>query len=210
MHIALPEVPLARTTRLNISVPVALSERLRKEADRVNVSRVCVAALERELGVREARPTVDAGQLERLVQRLQSNRERWSERGRGDGERWAVETATRAELRAAGTHPPAAPPDGVLSGSGEAAAGAPPGAEAAGAGLPRSFDLAPALDRWLHADAGVREADVRSGPKGAPQYPPGVAEGVQRARAQIDLSAYLSGWGAAVAEIWKAVRPALE
>jgi len=84
---------LARTTRLNISVPVALSERLRKEADRVNVSRVCVAALERELGVREARPTVDAGQLERLVQRLQSNRERWSERGRGDGERWAVETA---------------------------------------------------------------------------------------------------------------------
>ncbi len=201
---------MARTTRLNISVPVALSERLRKVDGRVNVSRVCVAALERELGVREARPTVDAAQLERLVQRLQSNKERWSERGRQDGERWAVETATRAELRAGGTHPLAAPPDGVAPGGGEAAAGAAPGEAPAGAGLPRSFDLARALDRWLHADAGVREGDVRFGLKGAPQYPPGVAEEVQRARAQIDLSAYLSGWGAAVAEIWKAVRPALE
>jgi hypothetical protein len=201
---------LARTTRLNISVPVALSERLRKEGGRVNVSRVCVAALERELGVREARPTIDTGQLERLVQRLQSNRERWSERGRRDGERWAVETATRAELRAAGTHPPAAPPDGLSPGGDDTAAGAAPGEAPAGTGLPRSFDPAQALDRWLHADAGVREEDVRYRPKGAPQYPPGVAEGVQRARAQIDLSAYLSGWGAAVAEIWKAVRPALE
>jgi hypothetical protein len=201
---------LARTTRLNISVPVALYERLRKGDGRVNVSRVCVAALERELGVREARPTIDASQLERLVQRLQSNRERWSERGRRDGERWAVEMATRAELRAAGTHPPAAPPDGLPPGGGAAAAGEAPGGAPAGAGLPRSFDLARALDRWLHADAGVGEDDVCYGPGGAPPYPPGVGEGVQQARAQIDLSAYLSGWGAAVAEIWKAVRPALE
>jgi hypothetical protein len=42
------------------------------------------------------------------------------------------------------------------------------------------------------------------------QYAPGVAGAVHRAQAQIDRGAYLGGWTAAVAEIWKAVRPALE
>jgi hypothetical protein len=217
---------VARTTRLNISVPSVLQERLRKVKDRINVSKVCVAALERELGTLEARPTVDAGQLERLIRRLQSNQERWSERGRRDGEHWAVETATRAELRwvgEAGGPGPTGPYDGAVprpdreAGAGRLPApdesrdpGDPVSDPAGAVGLPRSFDLAAALDRWVHADVGVREGDLRYGPKRGPQYPPEVAEHVQRARAQIDLAGYLVGWTAAVREIWKAVRPALE
>jgi hypothetical protein len=201
---------VARTTRLNISVPTALQERLRKVKDHINVSQVCVAALERELGTREARPTVDAGQLERLVRRLQSNKERWSERGRQDGEQWAVETATRAELRAVSEHAPIGQLDGMTGGPGSPGGIGSLGEVPPGAGLPRSFELPAALDRWVHADAGVRVDDVRHGPKRTPQYSPGVAETVQRARAQIDLGAYLGGWTAAVGEIWKAVRPSLE
>src|SRR5437867_8721153 len=81
--------------RVNISVPDLLYERLDRLRDRVNVSRVCSAALEKELDMLETRPRPSDPDIERLLQRLLSGQERWYQRGREDGRRWAVETATR-------------------------------------------------------------------------------------------------------------------
>lgn len=183
---------MAKTSRVNISIPAGLHERLKRVKDKVNVSKVCVAALERELERLEARPTVSAAQLEQLIRRLQNNQERWAERGRQDGERWAVEVATRDELRQVG----------------EVAAGE----EGADTLLPRSFDLAAALEAWVYRDAGLSEAEIRDLGDGrrAPRYPPAVEAALRQARTQVDESAYRRGWTSAVRAIWKAVRPALQ
>jgi hypothetical protein len=189
---------MARTTRLNISVPTALQDRLKRVKDQVNVSKVCVAALERELERLEARPSVPAPQLERLIKRLQTNQDRWSERGRQDGERWAVEIAARSDLRRVG--------EGAPSSKGDGAAGA-------SEPLPPSFDLERALEAWVRRDAGVKDDDLHryaDGGRRPPRFPPALEEAVQRARAQVDEGAYRTGWTAAVREIWRAVRPALQ
>lgn len=87
--------------RLNISLPDALYARLERLRDRLNASRVCAVALEKELDVVEGRPAtaeVTEAQVDRLVERLRSARDRWYERGRQDGAAWAVERASAAEL----------------------------------------------------------------------------------------------------------------
>jgi hypothetical protein len=89
---------------MNISVPDALYERLDRLRDRVNASRVCAVALEKELDTLEARPAIADPEIEQLIQRLQSTKERWYQRGQQDGRRWAVDTASRHELSSAGTH----------------------------------------------------------------------------------------------------------
>lgn len=187
---------MARTTRLNISVPVSLQERLKRDKGKLNVSKICVAALERELERQEAAPSVPPPLLEKLVARLQNNHERWSERGRRDAERWAVEVAQRDELRRVGDTP---------TSKGDGAA---PVIE-----IPSSFDLAAAVDAWVRRDAGIKEDDVhRFGENGRrpPRFPPPMEEALQRARAQVDETAYRSGWAGAVRDIWRAVRPALQ
>lgn len=90
--------------RMNISVPDALYERLDRLRDRVNASRVCAVALEKELDTLEARPAIADPEIEQLIQRLQSTKERWYQRGQQDGRRWAVDTASRQELASAGTN----------------------------------------------------------------------------------------------------------
>lgn len=90
--------------RLNISVPTELYQRLDRIRDRVNASKVCSAALEKELDMVEgnallARP--DDGRVERLVARLRQQQDETQRRfaqGREDGEAWAMETATLNEL----------------------------------------------------------------------------------------------------------------
>jgi hypothetical protein len=92
--------------RRNISIPDELDERLDRHRDRINASRICAIALERELDMIEQQdrpPEVDESAVERLVERLrqqQSAKDNWYVRGRKDGEAWAQETATLAELRA--------------------------------------------------------------------------------------------------------------
>lgn len=93
-------------TRRNISIPEALSARLDRLRDRINVSRVCAAALESELDRIEGQAgmtQVDEGRVERIVARLQAQQgeaERWYARGRADGERWVEEEAALPQLRA--------------------------------------------------------------------------------------------------------------
>jgi hypothetical protein len=87
--------------RLNISIPDALYERLDRLRDRVNASKVCAAALEKELDMVEG-PTlvsdVADAKVARLIERLRGEREKWYQRGFEDGERWAIEVATLGEL----------------------------------------------------------------------------------------------------------------
>ncbi|MDX1934183.1 MAG: hypothetical protein SFU56_16400 [Capsulimonadales bacterium] len=88
--------------RLNLTIPDALYERLERLRDRVNVSKICAAALTKELDMLEG-STVIAGdaKVQRLVQRFlreRESRERWYQRGRHDGEEWAIERASLEEL----------------------------------------------------------------------------------------------------------------
>ena len=90
--------------RLNISVPDALYARLDRLRDRVNASKVCAAALEKELDIVDGATAVtdtEAAKVSRLVERLQQQRDertRWFQRGRQAGEAWAMETASVNEL----------------------------------------------------------------------------------------------------------------
>ena len=52
----------------------------------------------------EGQPPITDPRIARLLQRLQSARERWHQRGYEDGIQWAVELATRDELQNIATH----------------------------------------------------------------------------------------------------------
>src|SRR5437867_7238866 len=90
--------------RVNISIPDSLYERLDRLRDRVNASRVCATALEKELDMIEGRTAIADPEVAQLIQRLQTARERWYKRGREDGKRWAVQVASRQELYRAKDH----------------------------------------------------------------------------------------------------------
>jgi hypothetical protein len=143
----------------------------------------------------EARPAPTDPEIEQLVARLQGLRERWYERGRQDGKRWAVGSATREGLYrfADEYHGEAAeelvqvflrPEDGPRG---------PRPWEPAG------MDFAASLQRWLDTDAG----DARPGAGDDGDYA-GVA-----ARSQVDEASYIEGWRDIVVEIWKTVSPRL-
>ena len=89
------ENPMAR---LNITIPDALYERLEQLRDRINLSKVCANALEKEVAMLERQPNITDPRIAHLVKRLQGTKERWYQRGHEDGFQWAVETATREEL----------------------------------------------------------------------------------------------------------------
>ncbi|HEV7214100.1 MAG TPA: hypothetical protein VGP33_03165, partial [Chloroflexota bacterium] len=107
--------------RLNLTVPDPLYERLDRLRDRVNVSKICATALEKELDMLEGQfrpqgtpsklpslesppsaPSAESApldpRLQQLVQRLQSSQQRWYHCGRQDGDQWAIERATREQL----------------------------------------------------------------------------------------------------------------
>jgi hypothetical protein len=90
--------------RLNITIPDALYARLEQLRDRINLSKVCATALEKEVTMLEGQPNITDPRIARLLQRLQSMRERWYQRGYDDGIQWAVELATREELQGVATH----------------------------------------------------------------------------------------------------------
>lgn len=90
--------------RLNITVPDMLYARLEQLRDRINLSKVCAIALEKEVIMLEGQPPITDPRIARLLQRLQSTRERWHQRGYGDGIGWAVDLATRDELQSVAIH----------------------------------------------------------------------------------------------------------
>src|ERR1700716_3496845 len=85
--------------RLNITLPDPLYERLKRLEDRLNASKVCSQALEAELDTIETRPEATDPDIQRAIDRLQSAADRWRDRGRRDGRRWAIEEGTGDELR---------------------------------------------------------------------------------------------------------------
>jgi len=88
--------------RINISISDGLSERLERVRDRLNVSKVCAVALEKELDMIEGRPAIADPKIARLAERLKNLKGQWYERGHEDGLAWGVDKATRVELQAAG------------------------------------------------------------------------------------------------------------
>src|SRR5258707_3650430 len=89
---------------LNIKIPDGLYARLEQLRDRINLSKVCAMALEKEVTMLEGQPTITDPRIAQLLQRLQSTRERWHQRGYEDGIGWAVDLATRDELQSVATH----------------------------------------------------------------------------------------------------------
>src|SRR5581483_7385310 len=90
--------------RLNITIPDVLYARLEQLRDRINLSKVCATALEKEVTMLEGQPPITDPRIAQLLQRLQSTRERWHQRGYEDGIQWAVDLATRDELQRVATH----------------------------------------------------------------------------------------------------------
>src|SRR5258708_6396858 len=90
--------------RLNITFPDVLYARLEQLRDRINLSKVCATALEKEVTMLEGQPNITDPRIAQLLQRLQSTRERWHQRGYEDGIGWAVDLATRDELQSVAIH----------------------------------------------------------------------------------------------------------
>ena len=90
--------------RLNITLPDMLYARLEQLRDRINLSKVCALALEKEVTMLEGQPPITDPRIAQLLQRLQSARERWHQRGYEDGIQWAVDLATRDELQSVATY----------------------------------------------------------------------------------------------------------
>ena len=187
--------------RLNITLPDLLYERLKRLEDRVNASKVCSQAIERELDMIEVRPEATDPDIQRAIDRLQSAADRWRDRGRRDGRCWAIEEATRDELR-------------ELDGNGNMA-------------WPKTFNRDSAINEWIKLDT---EAEMKRWDEGH-LYTDGADNGdnagtvaqaarladrfhAQRAtrkrvEEKADRGSYSAGWFAAVRDVWKAVAPAL-
>lgn len=90
--------------RLNITIPDVLYARLEQLRDRINLSKVCAIALEKEVTMLEGQPPITDPRIAQLLQRLQSTREHWHQRGYEDGIEWAVDLATRDELQSVATY----------------------------------------------------------------------------------------------------------
>jgi hypothetical protein len=151
--------------RRTISLPDELDARLERLQDRINVSRVCATALEKEIAMLEATPVEADPEVQRLLRRLQTVKERWYDRGRKDGRRWALDVATREELKWAGQE--VAKQDGatiaglahdrlrVVRGPQRQLIPHPSPQSSAMKAVrefPRSFSVEVSLDRWLAED----------------------------------------------------------
>jgi hypothetical protein len=200
--------------RINISVPDPLYARLDRLRDRVNASKVCANALEKELDMIEGRTAPADPDIERLVQRLLSSRERWYERGREDGKQWAVSVATREHLYQA--------VEETEGEDGEALAGAVRRRRQNLRRIFGSYDFHAAVERWSradladqaapraadwiverddHATSAVEDEDGERDERGRP---------VPRIHPDVDLASYMEGWRDVLQEVWKAVKARLK
>ena len=92
---------MATVDRITVTVPKQLSARLKVGRDRMNVSKVCADALERELNIIEAKPSVADPKIAQLVERLKGSWGQGYDRGHEDGMQWGVEKATAPDLQEA-------------------------------------------------------------------------------------------------------------
>jgi hypothetical protein len=187
--------------RLNITLPDPLYERLKRLEDRLNASKVCSQALEAELDTIETRPETLDPDIQKAIDRLQSAADRWRDRGRRDGRRWAIEEATGDQLR-------------ELDGDHSTA-------------WPKTFNREAAIEEWIKRDTeaemkrwdeGHLYSDVaENGDIGA-----NIAQAARladrfhaqratrkRVEEKVDRGSYCDGWFVAVRAVWKAVAPAL-
>jgi hypothetical protein len=197
--------------RRTISIPDELDARLERLQDRINVSRVCAAALEKEIAMLEATPVGADPEVQRLLRRLQTVKERWYDRGRRDGRQWAIDLATREQLRWFADY--LAKLDGATIGALahdhlRVNLGPPrqivrhpsPHSSATRAVrvFPKSFPVEASLQRWKAED----ERAAAEEPTADRPQPVAAERGKAR---EIDEPAYWSGWRDAAREIWKAV-----
>jgi hypothetical protein len=193
--------------RVNISIPDALYERLDRQRDRINASRVCASALEKELDMIEGRAAIADPEIAQLVQRLQTARERWYARGREDGRRWAVQSASRQEPYRAKEH---------LEGE--------DGAELAEMlrhrrerlrGIFGGFDFEAALSRWTREEPGgaefrmTEDGEDEGGEDEDERAAFRRSDRPSRPDGGVDVAGYMEGWRDVVVEIWQVVAAAL-
>src|SRR5689334_19722493 len=182
--------------RLNITIPDPLYERLEQVRDRLNISKICANALEKELTMLEGRRPITDPRIAQLLQRLQGVHERWYQRGYEDATRWAVETATRGELSSVATE---------MADWDEARLVEEFHDEQRRELvlrrllIPGSFNIADRLNAWVTGD--VRAENVVVGEE---------AEQLTKARAEVDEAAYLVGWRDSIKDIWQTISPALQ
>jgi ribosome modulation factor len=216
--------------RLNITVPDALYARLEQLRDRINLSKVCASALEKEVIMLEGHPPISDPRIARLLQRLQSARERWHQHGYEDGIGWAVDLATRDELQNIATY--LADLDGrqlaeffqLRDKLAEALPSAPQPTPLPS--FPFQVPDVPRMSGTRPDSKGVGFLSHRAGPpipifplsfhpterlqywqeqdrESSTEAPPGEA-----GRPEVDESAYLEGWRDAVNGIWQTISPA--
>jgi hypothetical protein len=174
------EAPVAR---LNLTIPDSLYSRLERWRDRVNVSKVCAMALEKELAMLETSPMGGADpKVQRMLERLQSHQEKWYRRGYEDGENWAVEEARAEELRLMGEE---WEDDGEYDLDEEAW---------------QSVEAGKRIERWVLGDL---EKSGTAGSRGRN------SDAYEKARDQADEWAYMNGWHMAVRDLWGKVAPML-
>ena len=196
------------TVRLSVTIPSTLHERLERVRDRVNVSGVCTTALERELDMIEARPSITDPKIAQLVERLKGATQRWYDRGHEDGTRWGTEKAKRSELEDAayafreynGRELSLAYyylPEYAQGEEGEEAADT----ESVPM-LPGVGDLAKKEKVWVLRDLSMdKEPGLNEDNAAHSRF--------DVAYAVVDHTAYLEGWRDALVELWDAVAPAL-
>src|SRR5690348_4391790 len=175
--------------RLNITIPDPLYERLERVRDRINISKSCAQALEKELTMLEGRRPITDPKLTRLLQRLQGTRDRWYQRGHEDATEWAVESATRGELSSIATH--MQDWDGVrLAREFQEEQHREP--KLRPPMFPSSFHFTERWNAWVAED--LHAGDVLVGEE---------ADQFSRARAEVDEVGYLEGWRDSITEIWQ-------
>ena len=182
--------------RLNITIPDSLYERLEQVRDRLNISKICASALEKELTMLEGRRPITDPRIAQLLQRLQGTRKRWYQRGYEDATQWAVEIATQGELSRIATE--MADWDGprLVREFNDEQRREP---RLIPLIFPGSFHFAERLDAWVAGD--LKAGDVLLGEE---------AERLNQARAEVDETGYLEGWRDSIKEIWQTISPALQ
>jgi hypothetical protein len=173
--------------RLNLTIPDPLYERLEQMRERVNVSKVCARALEKELDMLEGQTTIAAPRVARLAERLQTTRGHEYKRGYEGGTAWALDHARRADLQ---TALDLAEYDGkTLALVYEA------NQDLQQARLSDKAEVAAVRERWAEV------IDL-------PQVP-GRVIGESPLESSTDMAAYLEGWRDALTDLWKAIAPSL-
>ncbi len=181
------------TIRLSVTIPSTLHERLEGLRDRVNVSKVCTVALEKELDMLEARPSIADPEIAQLVERLKGARQRWYDRGHEDGKRWAVMDAKRDDLEWASDNMATLNSMGLQKKRGD---------------LPGYPTVDGRIEAWVAQDLGLEKVPPRYEENGSTMNGDHLHLDQER-RDNTDEPAYLEGWRDALVELWKAVAPAL-